>query len=113
MVPRRRTVSSAPAAESIPRQEADVNLCSTSSLHPLAREVLHYVRMKDDAARAAYLCPQTFHDLRRLRWGLTHPAIEGMRYRMQLPQTGLAHALASGGDRARHLLGRIITRQVV
>ncbi|HEX8034635.1 MAG TPA: COX15/CtaA family protein [Ktedonobacterales bacterium] len=32
---------------------------------------------------------------------------------MQLPQTGLAHTLASGGDRARHLLGRIITRQVV
>lgn len=32
---------------------------------------------------------------------------------MQLPQTGLAHALASRGDRARYLLGRIITRQVV
>lgn len=32
---------------------------------------------------------------------------------MQLPQTPVAHTLASGHDRARHLLGRVITRQVV
>ncbi len=32
---------------------------------------------------------------------------------MQLPRTPLAHTFASGRDRSRHLLGRIITRQVV
>lgn len=36
-----------------------------------------------------------------------------MQYLMQLPRTRLAHTFASGRDRARHFLGRIITRQVV
>lgn len=48
-----------------------------------------------------------------LLWVRTRPTIEGMRHPMQLPQAGFTHTLALWRDRARLLLGRVITRQVI